>query len=297
MNPRIACLTALLLAAGPAAGAPVPTAPAATPFHLGALQMWSLSDELNVLPNDGKVFGKDVGPAAVAGALRERGASTETITLGVDALLVKMPGRLVLIDTGLGSKVGGVLMRSLALAGVTPGAVTDVLITHSHGDHVGGLLTARGALAFPNAAVRMSAAEWAWLRGKPEQQALVAAITPKVSPFAPGASVLPGITAVALAGHTPGHVGYRIVSGRASLTDIGDTAHSSIVSLEHPGWAIGYDTDAVQGRASREAELARLAGSGETVFAPHFPFPGVGRIVKATTGYTFQPSLPAKDPT
>ena len=56
------------------------------------------------MPDDGKVFGEDVGPAAVAGALRKRGASAETITLGVDALLVKMPGHLVLIDTGLGQK-------------------------------------------------------------------------------------------------------------------------------------------------------------------------------------------------
>ncbi len=291
MNLRFACLAALAVAAS-ATAAPVPTTPAATAFRVGSLQLWSLSDELNVLPNDGKVFGKDVGPVAVAGALREQGASAETITLGVDALLVKMPGRLVLIDTGLGAKVGGVLMRSLAAAGVAPGAVTDVLITHSHGDHVGVLLNADGALAFPNATIRLSAAEWAWLRGKPDQQALVTAITARVSPFAPGATVVPGITAITLPGHTPGHVGYRIVSGRASLTDIGDTAHSSIVSLAHPGWTIGYDTDAAQGRASREAELARLAASGETVFAPHFPYPGVGKIAKAATGYTFQPALP-----
>ena len=288
----IGCCLALSFAGTAATAAPVPTAPAATPFRVGALQLWALSDELNVLLNDGKVFGKDVGAAAVAAVLRERGVATDTITLGVDALLVRMPDHLVLIDTGLGPKFGGVLMRSLAAAGFTPDAVTDVLITHSHGDHVSGLLTADGALAFPRAAVRMSAAEWRWLRGKPEQQALVTAIAPQVHSFAPGATVLPGITAIALPGHTPGHSGYRIVSGRVSLTDIGDTAHSSIVSLEHPGWTIGYDSDAAGGRSSRETELARLATSGETVFAPHFPYPGVGRIRKATTGYVFQPTLP-----
>ena len=285
---------ALLLVALPAACAakPTPTPPAARSFPLGGVTIVALRDALNVVPNDGSVFGKGVDPAAVATVLRAAGAPTDAITLGVDALLVTMPGRIVLIDTGLGPSVSGVLPGSLAAARVAPGAVTDVLITHSHGDHVGGLLTANGALAFPNATIHMSSAEWAFLRAHPGSAKLVAAIAPRLRPFEPGAEVVPGIRSVSLPGHTPGHSGYEIVSQGKRMIDIGDPAHSAIVSLARPDWAIGYDTDAAQGIAQRRAELARLAASGETVFAPHFPFPGVGRIVTAGNGFAWQPGHP-----
>ena len=73
---------------------------------------------------------------------------------------------------------------------------------------------------------------------------------------------------------------------------MGDLAHSSIVSLAEPDWAIGYDTDRTQGQATRRAALARLAASHERVFAPHFPFPGVGRIEAVGDGFAWAPGLP-----
>jgi len=222
--------------------------------------------------------------------LKQAGAPTDRVTLSVDALLIRGGGRVVLIDTGLGPKVGGVLPRSLAAAGVAPGAVTDVLITHAHPDHVGGLVTATGALAFPQAAIRLSEAEWASMQARGDK-ALVAAIAPRVKTFAPGTMIIPGITPVSIPGHTPGHVGYAIISGDARIIDIGDTAHSAIVSLAEPDWTIGYDGDAALGKASRRATLTRLAASRQLLFAPHFPFPGVGRIVVRGTGFAFQPGL------
>lgn len=289
MKKRIT-MAMLVCLGGAAMAKPVPVAPAATRFPLGAFTLVPLRDELNVVPNDGSIFGRGQPPAAVATVLRSAGAPTGELTLGVDALLVEEPARTVLIDTGLGPKVGGVLIRSLAQAGVAPGKVTDVLLTHSHGDHVGGLLTADGAPAFPNATIRMSAPEWAFMRANASQAAIVAAIAPKVRTFVPGSAVLPGIRAVALPGHTPGHSGYRIESRGASILDAGDMAHSAIVSLARPGWVIGYDTDAAEGRATRERELKALAASRQRIFAPHFPYPGIGTIVARGNGYAFVPS-------
>ena len=172
--------------------------------------------------------------------------------------------------------MGGALPRSLALAGVDPAAVTDVLITHSHGDHVGGLVTADGGLAFPNATIRLSAPEWAWMQSKPANAVLVAAITPKVRTFAPGDAVAPGIRSVALAAHTPGHVGYRIESEGQRLIDIGDIAHSAVVSLERPAWVNGSTRTrraAASGARRRWPCLPRPASMSSRPTS-HSPAPG-----------------------
>ncbi len=269
-----------------AADAPQPEARA---FKVGKLDLYALHDAQFTPPNDGKVFGFDAGPAAVADVLKTAGAPTDVITLSVDALLVKDGKHVVLIDTG----VGGALQQSLALAGVKPEAITDILITHAHGDHVGGIAPG-GTLAFPNATVHMSAAEWTSVQGDAEQAALVKAIGAHIKTFAPGAEVVPGITSVSIKGHTPGHVGYEIRSGKDRLLDIGDTAHSSIVSLAKPQWLMGYDGDKQVGRDSRVALLTKLSKSHELIFAPHFPYPGVGQVAADGDHFTWQPTLSAQ---
>ncbi|MCR6658281.1 MAG: MBL fold metallo-hydrolase [Asticcacaulis sp.] len=213
--------------------------PEAHAFHIGAYPAWSLRDLVNVVPNDNSVIGQGQTPDEVAAVLKAAGQPTDHITLSIDALLVKAGDHLVLIDTGMGPRAHGVLMGSLAKAGVTPDQVTDVLITHSHPDHIGGLLTTDGKPAFPKAVVRLTDAEWASVKANPQQADFVTAITPQVQTFAGGAEVLPGITSVILKGHTPGHTGYEIASGNAKLLDIGDMAHSVVVSPGQAGMGHG----------------------------------------------------------
>ena len=269
---------------------PVPGAPASQAFKLGKLQLIALRDGQIVLHNDGKTFGVDAGPAAVGELLKANGLADDRITLGIDALLVRTGHRVILLDSGIGPKVHANLLASLKTAGVSPDSVTDVVITHTHGDHVGGLVDADGGLAFPKATIRMAAAEWAWMKGQSKAPDLVKAIEPRVKTFKPGRPIAPGVTPIALDGHTPGHVGYEIVSGNQRLLDIGDLAHSSVVSLRKPEWTMGFDSDAALAKATRKATLARLAKDQELVFAPHFPFPGVGHIAVDGEGYTWQPA-------
>ena len=242
-------------------------------FKLGGFDLVALHDAQFVLPNDGKAFGVGHSPEETAKVLKDAGAPTDSVTLSVDALLIKMPEHLVLIDTG----TGGALQQSLSQAGYKAEDVTDVLITHSHPDHVGGLVS-NGKLAFPNATIRMSSAEWEFAKKNDKLADLVKTIGSHVKTFEPGAEVVPGITSAELPGHTPGHVGYQIVSGNEKMIDIGDTAHSSIVSLAKPEWPIGFDNDAATGETNRIGTLKKLAQSQELIFAPHFPFPGVGHI-------------------
>jgi glyoxylase-like metal-dependent hydrolase (beta-lactamase superfamily II) len=288
----VAAIASLALGAGIHAAetfGPMPAPPAAHDFTLGKLKLTSLDDARFVIPNDGKTFGVGVEPATVSSVLRAAGAPTDRITLSVNALLVRTGHRLVLIDTGLGPKFHGALLESLHQAGVKPAAITDVLITHSHGDHVGGLVDADGHLAFPKAAIRMSSAEWSWMQTKGPQE-LVKAISSRVHTFEPGARIAPGITSVALMGHTPGHVGYEVASGDARLLDIGDLAHSYIVSLGKPDWTVEFDTDDTLAKATRLKTLKQLASNHELVFSPHFPFPGVGQIEASGDGFVWKPA-------
>jgi glyoxylase-like metal-dependent hydrolase (beta-lactamase superfamily II) len=256
---------------------------------MGQLQLTALRDGGYILSIN--EFGAAVGAPAVKKILAERHAPTDQVLLDVAALLVRMPGHIVLLDTGLGPKVPGALPESLRLAGVAPSAITDVLITHMHGDHAGGLLTegtaANSIPAFPNAKVRMSAREWEFMKKMTPAASKIFAS--EVVTFEPGTEILPGITSIALYGHTPGHVGYEISSAGQKIEDIGDTVHSSIVELTKPQWVGQIDDDPKAGATVRTKELARLAKAHEQVFSPHFPFPGVGWVVQKGDAYAWEP--------
>ncbi len=292
---KLAFALVAILGATPAwAQTPQPVAPEARNFMVGKIRVTSLHDGGLSIPNDAKTFGVDAGASAVASVLRAQGLPTDAIPISINSLLVRVPGHVALIDTGLGPKAKSALIASLAAAGVAPGDVTDVLITHTHGDHVGGLVDGSGKTAFANAKVRMAAAEWAYMKSQPNAALLVTTISAQVATFAPGAVVIPGITSVDIPGHTPGHVGYEITSGGQRLLDIGDTAHSSLISLAMPNWTMGFDNNKTVAKTSRRKTLARLSASHVLIFAPHFPYPAVGTVAAKGTGFVWIPATSSK---
>jgi len=287
----------IVTAAGVAAATgPIAVPPAATKFNIGKLTAFALHDADFAAANDGSVFAIGGTTDEVAKILKAAGVPPDVIPLSVNVLLVKVKDHVVLIDTGLGPKAHGVLMLSLKKAGTSAGDITDVLITHVHGDHVGGLAAADGTPAFPKAKVRMSSAEWVFMQSQSDLAPLVKTISAQVQTFEPGTVVAPGITAVAIKGHTPGHMGYEIVDGEDRILDIGDSAHSSIVSLVRPDWAMGFDADRAVAKASREKLLSDLSKSHEKIFSPHFPYPGVGTVESEGIHYRWQPTLKSGKP-
>lgn len=288
---------------GSAKAAPLPATPQYRLLSIGSLYAVALKDGALEEANDGKSFSVGHEPSEVASVLKSGGAPTDHFEFSIQPLLVRADRRVLLFDTGAGSNFGpiaGALLKSMQAADIDPATVTDIFITHAHGDHTGGLLTPSGSLTFPQATIHMSAPEWAYLNGMSQDLAtqmglahidrMVQTLKPKVVAFAPNAELIPGLVkAVEIKGHTPGHSGYLISSGNDSLLFIGDSMHSYVVSVRKPQWQIAYDADPATAADSRVALVASLAASGQRIYAVHFPFPGVGKIVKQRAHYTWVP--------
>jgi glyoxylase-like metal-dependent hydrolase (beta-lactamase superfamily II) len=271
-------------------------------FKIGGYDAVALKDGGIEEPVDGKSFVVGQSNEAVGAVLKAGGAPADHFEFSIQPLLVHAGVYVLLFDTGAGKFFGdiaGKLPESMMAAGEKPTSVTDIFISHAHGDHIGGLLTSTGALAFPNATIHMSAPEWKWLSGISADEAknfgiqqvsaLVSAIKPKVVPFEPGADLIPGVvTAVELKGHTPGHSGYRIGSGADSVLVIGDAMHSYLVSVRKPSWQVAFDGDKQLGATTRVALVKSSVASGQRLYSEHFPFPGIGKIVEGKDGASWQ---------
>src|SRR5271154_2135928 len=160
----VSCLAGtLLFAVAPAFAQIQVVQPQAVTFHMGDLDLVSLHDGDAIAPNDASKLGIEGGVEGVKALMKAAGAPIDQITCSFSQLLVRLGQRTIIIDTGEGPIVGGVLVQSLAAANVTPAEVTDILITHSHYDHIGGLVDKTGHSAFPNAKIYMSAAEWSFV--------------------------------------------------------------------------------------------------------------------------------------
>jgi glyoxylase-like metal-dependent hydrolase (beta-lactamase superfamily II) len=300
-----AAISALLVSLAAVSADAGPDAPAVQfqAFKIAGYSAVALKDGAIEEPLDGKSFVVGQPNEAVGAVLKAGGAPADHFEFSIQPLLVHAGVHVLLFDTGAGGFFGdiaGKLPESMMAAGEKPASVTDIFISHAHGDHVGGLLTSAGALAFPNATIHISAPEWKWLSalsadeaknfGIQQVAALVSAIKPKVATFEPGADLLPGIVrAVELKGHTPGHSGYRIGSGTESVLVFGDAMHSYLVSVRKPSWQVAFDGDKQLGATTRIALVKSSAASGQRLYSEHFPFPGIGKIVKGKNGTSWQP--------
>jgi glyoxylase-like metal-dependent hydrolase (beta-lactamase superfamily II) len=306
------------LALGSAAGgmlAPAAPAIAKAPFSgvqaagvyrlkVGGFEVTVLSD--GWLPVETKLFS---GSPDTAGKFLEASfLPKDNIPTAVNEWLVNTGDKLILVDTGTSNVFAptlGRMAKNLAAAGVDPAAVDMVILTHLHPDHAAGLLTLDKKIAFPNATVHVAEAEYAFWTSEenygkaPDGFKLFFdiarnSIKPyvdagKVERFKDHAEFAPGITATAAPGHTMGHTMVRLSSGRSELLLWGDIVHNAALQFADPERAISFDTDQALAIASRKRVLDMTATDRLLIAGSHLPFPGVGHVAKAATGYAYVP--------
>lgn len=213
---------------------------------------------------------------AAAAGLPDNGS----IRIGVTSYLINQGDRLVLVDTGSADLFGptaGKFLSALAAAGHTPEQVDDILVTHMHPDHIGALLE-NGAKAPDFARSWFDAAI-----------SVRKAYDGRINLFSKEAAVLPGITAVPLYGHTPGHCGFRLSSGSEDLLIWGDACGVASVQFAHPEAGLAFDVDGAAGKKTRAGLLDMAAGDGLLVASAHLPFPTFGRVLRSREAYAWQP--------
>jgi glyoxylase-like metal-dependent hydrolase (beta-lactamase superfamily II) len=214
----------------------------------------------------------------------------------INAFLINTGTRLILVDSGAGALYGpccGKLLSHLRAAGYQPEQVDEILITHLHKDHAGGIF-AQGAAVFPNAVLRLSQTEADyWLNPANKAKApdflstffdaAQAAVAPykaagHFQPYKDFGQIEPGIEALPAPGHTPGHASYLVTSHNQQLLVWGDIVHVAPIQLPHPAATVKYDSSEPDAQTTRAALLRRVSSQHLMVAAAHIAFPGLGHI-------------------
>ncbi len=202
--------------------------------------------------------------------------------------LINTGTEIILFDTGLNAEGTGAAM---AAAGVSPDQVDVVVLTHMHGDHIGGMMTG-DAPTFANARYVTGAVEhnhWASAANEGFDKN-VKPFNDKISFVDDGGSVASGITAMAAFGHSPGHMTYMIESNGQRLALTADTANHYIWSLAHPDWEVRFDADKAAAAAVRKSLFGMLAADKIPFIGYHMPFPALGYVETAGSGFRYVPA-------
>jgi glyoxylase-like metal-dependent hydrolase (beta-lactamase superfamily II) len=272
----------------------------------GTLEALVVSDGHFVLPT-GFLVTPDAPPVEREAALRAAGHSGDRIQLVNNVTVIRNQSDVILVDTGSGPRhqpTAGKLVENLRAIGIQPAAVTQVVLTHGHPDHLWGVLDATDNPIYPNASYIVSAVEWnvwadpdvisklpAVFPREPERIATGAKnhflrIKEKVRMVRHGDEIVSGVRVVDTPGHTPGHISVEAAGGNGLLV-VGDALTDVAISFQHPSWRVPVDHEPDRGISTRLRLLDRLVTDKRRLVGAHLPFPGTGFAERKDGAYRF----------
>src|SRR5580700_4488594 len=283
-------------------------------FKIGDFQATVISDGYGLEIPIGPIFAMNASEAELATVLKAN-FMPPVIQATNNPLVVDTGGERILVDTGFGEKIGPPfgsfpgLEANLRRAGITLESIDLVVISHCHLDHIGGLVTKSGALAFPKAQFVFVDTEWNYWTGSryesdvnsspmpdPFKKGTIGAARDNLPPVAnrsrlvkQGGEIASGVHYIAAPGHSPSHAALLFTSGKEQFMHMGDIAHNPVTSLQRPDWTPVFDYEPAQAIRSRKAILDRVATDGVMVMGYHFPFPAIGHVVRYDTAYRWEP--------
>lgn len=258
-------------------------------FKLGGFEVTTLLAGTRPVEKPNEIFGLNATPEEFKAAADAAFIPTDVAQFFFTPTVVNTGAELVLFDTGLSAEGTG---AALAAAGISPDQVDVVVITHMHGDHIGGMMTAAGTPTYANARYVTGGVEhnhWS-AAGNEGFDKSVKPMNDKFSFLDDGGSVTSGITAKMAAGHTPGHMIYLIESEGKSLAVTADTANHFVWSLAHPDWEVRFDMDKAAAAAARRDVFGMLAADRLPFIGYHMPFPGLGFVEAQGGGFRYVPA-------
>jgi glyoxylase-like metal-dependent hydrolase (beta-lactamase superfamily II) len=292
----------------PVSSGPEELVPSRYALKIGEIDVLVVSD--GVLPLPTTMLAHNADPAVRASWLHDMFLPQDAFDWALNAVMVRSGGKTILIDAGLGSDPNlnlpraGQLIKRLAAAGIDLSAVTDLVLTHLHMDHIGGLLVdgVKEQLR-KDLRIHVAAAEvkfWekpdfsrtAMPEGFPDAlrataKRFVKEYGSQLRLFDDVHEIAPGVIAHRTGGHTPGHSVVRMASGDDALTFAGDAVFA--VGFEQPDWFNGFEHDPEEAARVRIRLLRQLAETGEMLVATHLPFPSVGRVAADGDAFRWVP--------
>ena len=256
-------------------------------FSLGAFEVTTILAGTAHRDDPQTIFGMNVSAEEFTAVSEENFISSSSVQFYFTPTVVNTGAELILFDTGLNAAG---TTAALASAGYTPDQFDRVVITHMHGDHIGGLMS-DGAATFANASYVAGQAEFDhWAAA--DNDGFEGSVRPLADQFtlvADETEISPGVTAILAAGHTPGHMTFRIDSEGAGLMILADLANHPVWSLARPDWEVRFDMDKAAAAASRRRILGLAAQDRVPVVGYHMPFPSVGYVDTAGDGFAWVP--------
>ncbi|CUU16131.1 metallobetalactamase family protein putative CDS [Bradyrhizobium sp.] len=292
----------------PATSKPEELVPSRYALKVGEIDVLVVSD--GVLPLPTTMLAHNADPAVRATWLHDMFLPQDAFDWALNAVVVRSGDKTILIDAGLGSDPdlhlprAGQLIKRLEAAGIDLSSVTDLVLTHLHMDHIGGLLVdgVKERLR-KDLRIHVAAAEvkfWeapdfshtAMPPGFPDAlrataKRFVKEYGSQLRKFDEQHEVAPGVVVRRTGGHTPGHSVVRVASGGDGLTVAGDAVFA--VGFDQPDWHNGFEHDPEEAARVRVGLLREIAASGEMLVATHMPFPSVGHVAVAGDAFRWVP--------